>query len=78
MDYLAELGVTECYASPLLTAKPGSTHGYDVFDHSRKYDLRYYVGIARQLRDAGVHVLGIKDMAGLCRPRAARLLECAR
>ncbi|MFO1200426.1 MAG: pyruvate carboxylase, partial [Burkholderiaceae bacterium] len=46
----------------------------DVFDHSRKYDLRYYVGIARQLRDAGVHVLGIKDMAGLCRPRAARLL----
>jgi len=46
----------------------------DVYDHSRKYDLRYYVAIARQLKKAGVHVLGIKDMAGLCRPRAARLL----
>ncbi|MCX7275015.1 MAG: pyruvate carboxylase, partial [Burkholderiales bacterium] len=46
----------------------------DVFDHGRKYDLRYYVTIARQLRDAGVHVLGIKDMAGLARPRAAALL----
>ncbi len=43
----------------------------DVYDHSRKYDLRYYVGIARQLQKAGVHVLGIKDMAGVCRPRAA-------
>ncbi len=46
----------------------------DVFDTHRKYDLRYYVGIARQLQKAGVHVLGIKDMAGLCRPRAIRLL----
>jgi len=46
----------------------------DVHDHGRKYDLRYYVGIAKALRKAGVHVLGIKDMAGLCRPRAARLL----
>jgi pyruvate carboxylase len=46
----------------------------DVYDHSRKYDLRYYVNIAKQLQKAGVHVLGIKDMAGLCRPRAARLL----
>ncbi len=46
----------------------------DLFDHSRKYDLRYYVDVARQLQKAGVHVLGIKDMAGLCRPRAARLL----
>ncbi len=46
----------------------------DVFDHTRKYDLRYYVAIARQLRAAGVHVLGIKDMAGLARPRAVALL----
>ena len=46
----------------------------DVYDHGRKYDLRYYVDIARQLQKAGVHVLGIKDMAGLCRPRAVRLL----
>jgi pyruvate carboxylase len=36
-----------------------------------KYDLKYYLGLARQLKAAGAHVLGIKDMAGLCRPRAA-------
>ena len=47
----------------------------DLFDSSRpKYDLKYYLGIARELQRAGVHVLGIKDMAGVCRPRAAREL----
>jgi pyruvate carboxylase len=39
-----------------------------------KYDLKYYVGMARQLEKAGAHILGIKDMAGLCQPRAARTL----
>ncbi|MEY2567988.1 MAG: (1-_4)-alpha-D-glucan 1-alpha-D-glucosylmutase [Actinomycetota bacterium] len=33
--YLAELGVTHVYCSPYLQAAPGSTHGYDVVDHSR-------------------------------------------
>ncbi|CAG9167992.1 Pyruvate carboxylase [Cupriavidus laharis] len=47
----------------------------DIFDGSRpKYDLKYYVGIARELQQAGVHVLGIKDMAGICRPQAAAAL----
>lgn len=47
----------------------------DLFDTSRsKYDLKYYVGIARELQQAGVHVLGIKDMAGICRPRAVAAL----
>ncbi len=47
----------------------------DIFDSSRpKYDLKYYVGIARELQQAGVHVLGIKDMAGICRPQAAAAL----
>jgi len=36
-----------------------------------KYDLAYYVRMARDLERAGAHVLGIKDMAGLCQPRAA-------
>ena len=31
--YLSELGVTHCYASPYLKARPGSTHGYDIVDH---------------------------------------------
>ena len=32
LDYLAELGVTHLYLSPVLTAAPGSAHGYDVTD----------------------------------------------
>jgi len=32
-DYLADLGVSDVYTSPLLQAAPGSTHGYDVVDH---------------------------------------------
>ena len=34
-DYLADLGVTHVYLSPILQANPGSQHGYDVVDHSR-------------------------------------------
>jgi (1->4)-alpha-D-glucan 1-alpha-D-glucosylmutase len=34
VPYLRDLGVTHCYASPYLKARPGSTHGYDVVDHS--------------------------------------------
>jgi pyruvate carboxylase len=43
----------------------------DIFDQHRKYPLGYYLKIARELKAAGVHILGIKDMAGVCRPRAA-------
>jgi pyruvate carboxylase len=39
-----------------------------------KYDLKYYVTLARELQRAGAHILGIKDMAGLCQPRAAYTL----
>ncbi len=47
----------------------------DLFDPARgKYDLKYYVGIAKELQQAGVHILAIKDMAGICRPRAAAAL----
>ena len=31
--YLAELGITDIYLSPILAATPGSTHGYDIVDH---------------------------------------------
>ncbi len=34
VPYLARLGITHLYLSPVLTAAPGSTHGYDVVDHS--------------------------------------------
>src|SRR5690606_28923978 len=42
--------------------------------NEKKYDLKYYVELARQLKKAGAHILGIKDMAGLCQPRAAYTL----
>ncbi len=47
----------------------------DILDPDRaKYDLKYYVGMAKELRDAGAHVLGLKDMAGLLKPASARIL----
>jgi pyruvate carboxylase len=39
-----------------------------------KYDLKYYVALAKELDAAGAHVLGIKDMAGLLKPVAAKKL----
>ena len=39
-----------------------------------KYDLDYYLRLARELKDSGVHMLAIKDMAGLLTPRAVRAL----
>ncbi|QBX35347.1 pyruvate carboxylase [Paracoccus liaowanqingii] len=39
-----------------------------------KYDLKYYVKTAQDLKAAGAHVLGLKDMAGLLKPPAARIL----
>ena len=47
----------------------------DILDPARtKYSLRYYVDLAKDLEKAGVHILGIKDMAGLLKPAAARVL----
>ncbi len=47
----------------------------DILDPNRaKYDLNYYVGMAKELEAAGAHVLGLKDMAGLLKPAAARVL----
>jgi (1->4)-alpha-D-glucan 1-alpha-D-glucosylmutase len=45
-DYLRSLGVSHMYCSPYLQAAPGSTHGYDVVDHSRVND---------ELGGAGAH-----------------------
>ncbi|KGX88583.1 pyruvate carboxylase [Pontibacillus litoralis] len=44
----------------------------DILDASRpKYDLQYYKNLAKELENAGAHILGIKDMAGLMKPEAA-------
>src|SRR5581483_5541451 len=47
----------------------------DILDERRdKFSLKYYVKLARELEKMGAHFLAIKDMAGLCRPPAARKL----
>src|SRR5690606_20121652 len=51
-----------CYTGDLLnSARP-------------KYDLKYYTGLAEELEKAGAHILAVKDMAGLLKPAAARVL----
>ncbi len=50
----------------------------DILDPDRaKYSLNYYVALAREVEQAGCHILGIKDMAGLLKPAAARVLVAA-
>ena len=47
----------------------------DVLDKQKtKYDLKYYVELAKELEKMGAHMLAIKDMAGLCKPYATELL----
>ncbi len=47
----------------------------DILDPARpKYDLAYYIRMAKELERMGAHVLAIKDMAGLCKPYAAKML----
>jgi len=47
----------------------------DLFDPERsKYNLKYYVAMGKDLRDAGAHLLGLKYMAGLLKPAQARVL----
>lgn len=47
----------------------------DVSDPSKtKYDLNYYLNLFDEVVAAGAHILCIKDMAGLLKPRAAKML----
>jgi len=47
----------------------------DISDPTRdKYNLQYYVNMAKELERRGVHILGIKDMSGLLKPYAAHKL----
>ena len=50
----------------------------DILDPKRtKYTLEYYVRLAKDLENAGAHILGIKDMSGLLKPYAAKELVSA-
>ena len=47
----------------------------DILNPNRaKYNLKYYVQMGKDLKSAGAHVLGLKDMAGLLKPAAATAL----
>ena len=50
----------------------------DILDPSRpKYNLDYYVHMAKELQNAGANIIAIKDMAGLLKPEAAYQLVSA-
>ncbi|TGD82341.1 pyruvate carboxylase [Hymenobacter wooponensis] len=63
-DRLAEASI--CYTGDILNPK-----------RNRKYSLEYYLRLAKQIEDAGAHILCIKDMAGLLKPYAAQELITA-
>ena len=57
-------GVVEaavCYSGDLANPK------------EKKYTLQYYLDFIDQLVQEGIHILGIKDMAGLLKPEAAKM-----
>ncbi|HIO92303.1 MAG TPA: pyruvate carboxylase [Leucothrix mucor] len=54
---------TICYTGDVLNTAP-----------SNKYNLNYYIDLAKQLEDAGAHIIALKDMAGLLKPYAAQEL----
>jgi len=59
-DYLAGLGVTHVYLSPILQAAPGSMHGYDVVDHSRlSVELGGEAGFRAMVESFREHGLGV-------------------
>ena len=50
----------------------------DILDKNKtKYDLKYYLDLAKNLENEGAHMLAIKDMAGLLKPYAATELITA-
>jgi pyruvate carboxylase len=59
-------------------AEVGITYTANLLDPNETlYTLDYYLDLAQQMVDAGAHILAIKDMAGLLRPQAARILVTA-
>jgi pyruvate carboxylase len=58
-----------------MICEPAICYTGDIQDGKRtKYSLPYYVGLAKELVKTGANIVGIKDMAGLCKPYAVRQL----
>jgi (1->4)-alpha-D-glucan 1-alpha-D-glucosylmutase len=75
--YLADLGVTHAYASPLLRSAEGSTHGYDTVDHAHVDEARGgRAGLDRLVEALHAHDLGlvldlVPNHMGVADPAAA-------
>jgi len=72
VPYLHDLGISHVYASPLLKACPGSTHGYDVCDHSQinpeigtEKDLEELIVTLRK-HDMGLVLDIVPNHMGIC------------
>jgi len=77
LNYLPNLKAAMDAVREDTTSICGGTLCYtgDILDPKRdKYDLKYYVRLAKELEKMGAHMLCIKDMAGLVRPFAAKKL----
>ncbi|SAK95994.1 malto-oligosyltrehalose synthase [Caballeronia fortuita] len=60
VDYFARLGVSHAYVSPITTATSGSTHGYDVVDHTRvNPELGGEDGLRRFVEKLRAHEMGL-------------------
>lgn len=76
LNYLPNLKLAiDAVRSTGMIAEAAICYTGDILDpHRPKYDLKYYVELAKQLENLGANVLAIKDMAGLLKPYAARKL----
>src|SRR3954451_24886914 len=78
VDYLADLGADWIYLSPLLTAEPGSSHGYDVIDHGAVDPTRggraAFERVAAAARSHGMGVLVdiVPNHVGVATPHLSR------
>ena len=60
VPYLKALGITHLYASPFMRARKGSTHGYDIVDHTKLTpELGGEAGFARLSQPLQAHDLGL-------------------
>ena len=60
IPYFDRLGISHLYASPLLTARAGSTHGYDIVDHNRiNPELGGEAALHRMVRVLREHGMGL-------------------
>jgi pyruvate carboxylase len=76
LNYLPNLKLAiDAVRSSGMIAQAAICYTGDILNPNRgKYDLKYYVGLAKELEKLGANILAIKDMAGLVKPYAAKKL----